>query len=144
MININQANVNVRWWTDETLMFTAYKDCINQSDVFIIQCHRCFLTETELESWAAHLLWWMNESQCFSSSSSEHSLSLKRLFLSMFSFTFLRLSCFLCMDSLLIFSSSLSSPLNMSSFSRRISRARFRFTSTDLVSWHWEWETLIV
>uniref|UniRef100_A0A0E9U2V3 Uncharacterized protein n=1 Tax=Anguilla anguilla TaxID=7936 RepID=A0A0E9U2V3_ANGAN len=32
---------------------------------------------------------------------------------------------------------SLSSPLfKTSSFSRRISRARFRFTSTDLVWWH--------
>lgn len=78
----------------------------------------------------------LNESH-FSSSWSEQSISLNRLFFSMFSFTFFRLSCFLCMDSFFIFSSSLSSPLYAtSSFSRKISRARFLFKSTDLVWWH--------
>lgn len=73
------------------------------------------------------------------SSSSEQSLSLKSRFFSMFSFTFLRLSCFFCMDSFFIFSSSLSSPLyTTSSFSRKISRARFLFRSTDRVWWHCE------
>ncbi len=71
------------------------------------------------------------------SSWSEYSISLNRLFFSMFSFTFCRFSCFLCMESFFIFSSSLSSPLYaISSFSRKISRARFLFKSTDLVWWH--------
>lgn len=68
---------------------------------------------------------------------SEFRVSLNLLFFSMFSFTFLRLSCFFCMDSFCLLSSSLSSPLySTSSFSLKMSRASFLLWVTDLVWWH--------
>ena len=64
--------------------------------------------------------------------------SLNILFFSRLSLAFFLFSCFLCMDSIFFLMISLSSPLHaISTFPLRISRARFRFVSTDLVWWHW-------
>lgn len=63
--------------------------------------------------------------------------SLNSLFLSRLAFAFLLLSCFRNSNSFFFVITSLSSPLyKTSSFSLMMSRARFRFMSTDLVWWH--------